>query len=172
VNVFPAICDKHTERGRSVMSKLFIINGPNLNLLGEREPGVYGAATLDDIIHACIAHGEKIGWEVDSFQSNSEGEIINVIHRSPKRYRGVVINPGAYTHTSIAIRDAIAAVSIPFVEVHLSNIHAREEFRRVSVTAPVCVGQICGFGPASYILGIDALVSVLKARDANPDKDT
>jgi len=144
------------------MPRILIIHGPNLNLLGTRERAVYGDATMETVNSSCISHGKSIGYEVDTFQSNSEGDIIDAIHKAPSGFDGVVINPGAYTHTSVAIRDAIAAVDIPFVEVHLSNIYSREEFRHRSVTAPVCVGQICGFGPASYILGIEALKSVLE----------
>ena len=143
------------------MPRILIIHGPNLNLIGTRERSVYGDADLDTINSECVNHGESIGYEVDTFQSNSEGDIIDAIHKAPSQYDGVVINPGAYTHTSVAVRDAIAAVDIPFVEVHLSNIYSREEFRHTSVTAPVCAGQICGFGPKSYILGIDAICSVI-----------
>ena len=139
------------------MTKILIINGPNLNMLGEREQSVYGDTSLDEINSEAVRHGSSIGLEVDTFQSNSEGDIIDTIHTAGNTYKGVIINPGAYTHTSIAIRDAIASVEIPFVEVHLSNIHSREEFRRFSVTAQVCVGQISGFGPNSYILGLEAL---------------
>ena len=144
------------------MPKILIIHGPNLNMLGTREKSVYGDTSLETINNDCVRHGESRGFGIDTFQSNSEGDIINTIHQAPEQYVGVVINPGAYTHTSVAIRDAIASVDIPFVEVHLSNIHNREEFRHKSVTAPVCVGQICGFGPGSYILGIDGLVQELK----------
>ena len=143
------------------MTKILIINGPNLNMLGEREQSVYGDTTLDKINSAAILHGSSIGLEVDTFQSNSEGDIIDTIHTAVNTYKGVIINPGAYTHTSIAIRDAIASVGIPFVEVHLSNIHSREEFRKFSVTAQVCLGQISGFGPNSYILGLEALKGML-----------
>lgn len=143
------------------MTKILIINGPNLNMLGEREQSVYGDTTLDEINSKAVRHGSSIGMEVDTFQSNSEGDIIDTIHTAGNTYKGVIINPGAYTHTSIAIRDAIASVEIPFVEVHLSNIHSREEFRRSSVTAQVCVGQISGFGPNSYILGLEALKGML-----------
>ena len=146
------------------MPTILIIHGPNLNLLGMRERSIYGDTTMETINSSCISHGKNIGFEVDTFQSNSEGDIIDAIHDAPSKYDGAVINPGAYTHTSVAIRDAIAAVDIPFVEVHLSNIHSREEFRQRSVTAPVCAGQICGFGPASYILGIEALKSVIEKK--------
>ena len=144
------------------MKKALIINGPNLNLLGKREQSVYGDKNFKDIIDAAVAHGESLDLEVDNFQSNSEGDIIDTIHAAEGNYSGVIINPGAFTHSSYAIRDAIAAVDIPFIEVHLSNIQAREEFRRISITAPVCAGQISGFGPHSYILGLYALKELLK----------
>lgn len=139
------------------MKKILVIHGPNLNLLGTRERSVYGDVTLEEINRRAVEYGASLGLVVETIQHNSEGDIIDTIHRAPASYAGVVINPAAYTHTSVAIRDAIAAVDIPFVEVHLSNIHTREEFRHTSMTVPVCVGQICGFGPDSYLLGIDAL---------------
>ena len=139
------------------MEKILIINGPNLNLLGTREQSVYGETSLEEINGLAHEYGVSIGYVVDAVQTNSEGEIIDIIHSAPETYAGVVINAGAYTHTSYAIRDAIAAVNIPFVEVHLSNIYSRDKFRHTSVIAPVCIGQICGFGPESYILGIEAL---------------
>ncbi|HDY86511.1 MAG TPA: type II 3-dehydroquinate dehydratase [bacterium] len=143
------------------MAKILIIHGPNLNLLGKRERSIYGDTTLDEINDEAVRYGSDIGLEVDTFQSNNEGEIIDSIHASQDSYAGVIINPGAFTHMSYAIRDAIAAVEIPFVEVHMSNIHDREEFRKLSVTAPVCVGQISGFGPNSYILGLEALKRII-----------
>ena len=146
------------------MKKVLIINGPNLNLLGKREKSVYGDTNLEDIVNTSVKRGKSLGLEVDTFQSNSEGDIIDTIHAAQGIFEGVVMNPGAFTHSSYAIRDAIAAVDIPFVEVHLSNIHAREEFRRISVTAPVCAGQISGFGPNSYILGIEALKGILEKK--------
>jgi len=143
------------------MAKILIINGPNLNMLGKREQSIYGDTKLDEINSEVVRYGSSTGFEVDTYQSNSEGDIIDTIHSTGDTYDGVIINPGAYTHTSYAIRDAIASVDIPFVEVHLSNIHSREEFRRSSVTASVCVGQISGFGKNSYILGLDALKEIL-----------
>ncbi len=143
------------------MKKLLIVHGPNLNLLGARERDIYGDTSLEEINRRAAKHGASLGFDVDAFQSNSEGAIVDTIHTVRGIYDGVVINPAAYTHTSVAIRDAIAAVDVPFVEVHLSNIHAREEFRRVSLTAPVCAGQICGFGPDSYLAAIDALARLL-----------
>jgi 3-dehydroquinate dehydratase-2 len=142
--------------------KLRIINGPNLNLLGTREPGVYGKLTLADIMKSAQAHGKKAGVEVEWVQLNDEGGVVSSIQECLGKVDGIVLNPAAYTHTSVAIRDALQAVAIPCVEVHLSNIHAREGFRHVSMTAAACIGQICGFGPGSYLLGIDALVGYLK----------
>ncbi len=141
--------------------RIAVINGPNLNLLGERETGVYGETDLGSINSAIESAAAQAGASVEFFQSNGEGEIIDYLHRV-RDFDGIVINPGAYTHTSIAIRDAISAVRVPAVEVHLSNIHAREEFRRHSMTAPVCVGQVCGFGPYSYIAGLLAVVDHIK----------
>jgi 3-dehydroquinate dehydratase II len=146
------------------MHRVLVIHGPNLNLLGVREKGVYGERTLDDIDDELIRYGKSVGIEVETVQDNGEGALVDIIHRARGVFDGVVINPAAYTHTSVAIRDAIAAVGIPFVEVHLSNIHAREEFRRTSLTAPVCAGQIAGFGPDSYILGIEAIRRMLGAK--------
>jgi 3-dehydroquinate dehydratase II len=143
------------------MTAVLILNGPNLNLLGSRETSVYGADTYESIMREAVSEGDRLGFSVDCAQSNSEGGLIDIIHSVPGKYAGVVINPGAYTHTSVAIRDAIAAVTVPFVEVHLSNIHAREDFRKTSLTAPVCKGQISGFGKHSYIVGLSALKSIL-----------
>lgn len=136
--------------------KILVINGPNLNLLGTREKDVYGAVTLDEIVSMIKAEAATLDLDVEFIQSNHEGIIIDNIHGAKSRYDVIIINPGAYTHYSIAIRDAIKAVEIPAVEVHLSNIHAREEFRNKSVIAPVCVGQISGFGANSYIMAIKA----------------
>jgi 3-dehydroquinate dehydratase II len=140
--------------------KILVVNGPNLNLLGTREPEIYGDKTLDDVKNLLLAAAEKQGVSLDFFQSNVEGDIINYIHQN-RAADGVVINPAAFTHTSIALRDAIAATGIPAVEVHLSNIHAREDFRKISYIAPVCIGQISGFGIQSYLLGLEALVDFL-----------
>jgi 3-dehydroquinate dehydratase II len=140
------------------MKKLLVLNGPNLNLLGTREKEVYGNETLSDIAKATVEEGMKFGIEIDFLQSNHEGELIDKIHSARSIYDMIIINPGAYTHYSIAIRDAIKSVEIPTIEIHLSNIHAREEFRSKSVIAPVCVGQICGFGSKSYILAVNAAV--------------
>ena len=144
------------------MAKVFVINGPNLNLLGTRETGIYGTQTLDEINRQLTRLAGELGLITDFFQSNHEGEIIDRIQNCVSGYDGILINPGAFTHYSLAVRDAIAAVSLPCVEVHLSNIHAREEFRSKSIIAPVCLGQISGFGAVSYFLGLRALASFLK----------
>lgn len=138
------------------MKKVLIINGPNLNMLGIREKGVYGTETLEEIAKKCMDEASKLDMEIDFVQSNHEGEIIDKIHDARKFYNIIIINPGAYTHYSIAIRDAIKSVEVPAIEVHLSNVHAREEFRSKSVIAPVCVGQISGFGGNSYIAALHA----------------
>lgn len=144
------------------MKKVKIINGPNINLTGLREPAVYGSETLRDINSEIAEKAAEMGFQCDFFQSNSEGELIDEIHSVLLgRYDGCVINAGAYTHYSYAIRDAIAATGKPFVEVHMSNIHGREEFRHTSVIAPVCVGQIAGFGKNSYVLALRALEAIL-----------
>jgi len=142
---------------------LIVINGPNLNMLGTRERDIYGKLTLDEISGMIESYARENNIKVIFFQSNSEGEIVSFIQNN-RRAHGLVINPAAYTHTSVAIRDAIAAVSIPAVEIHLSNINAREEFRKHSFIAPVCIGQISGFGYNSYILGIRAIIEYLESR--------
>ena len=139
---------------------ILFINGPNLNLLGKREPGIYGNLTLDEIEKMVRDKANELKVQVEFKQSNSEGDIVTWIQQAVGKYDSIVLNGGAYTHTSIAIRDAVAAVKIPTIEIHLSNIHAREEFRRHSMIAPVCVGQISGFGAYSYILGLIAAVNV------------
>lgn len=139
------------------MSTILVLNGPNLNLLGTRQPEVYGSTTLAMVEEMCIAHGRAIGFDVACFQSNHEGALVDAIHAAKGQHRGIVLNAGAYTHTSIALMDAIASVELPVVEVHLSNIHAREAFRHKSYIAPVALGQICGFGAQGYIMALDAL---------------
>ena len=143
------------------MTSILVLNGPNLNLLGTRQPEVYGATTLAEIEATCRTTAARLGIEVDFVQSNHEGMLVDAIHAARGTRHGIVLNAGAYTHTSVALRDAIAAVDVPVVELHLSNIHAREPFRHVSHIAPVAVGQICGFGPAGYPLAVEALATYL-----------
>jgi 3-dehydroquinate dehydratase-2 len=145
--------------------KIAVISGPNLNMLGKREPRLYGTITLEEIQRELDEYARGNNAALEFHQSNSEGTIIDFIHRSADS-DGIVINPGAYTHTSIAIRDAISAVGLPAVEVHLSNIHNREEFRSRSYIAPVCIGQITGFGARSYMLGLQAIIEYLNRRNA------
>lgn len=142
--------------------KILIINGPNLNMLGVREPETYGTLTLADIEKELYAYCFEIGVDIETFQSNSEGTIIDTIQQALNNFDGIVINPGGYTHTSVAIRDAIAAINLPCVEVHMSNIFAREEFRHKSLISPVCIGQITGFGKNVYKLGLKALSDYIK----------
>ena len=149
------LCKQGEIRGVK-MKKILIINGPNLNLLGTREPTIYGSETLLDIAKAVEVKSMQLGVETDFVQSNHEGEIVDKIHAARGVYETIIINAGAYTHYSIAIRDAISACEIPTIEIHLSNIHAREEFRHRSVIAAVCKGQICGFGKSSYLLALQA----------------
>ncbi len=146
------------------MTSLLVVNGPNLNLLGQRQPEVYGATTLAEIEENCVAHGKTMGCAVMCFQSNHEGALIDAIHAAKGVHDGIVINAGAYTHTSIAIMDAIFSVEMPVVELHLSNIHAREPFRHKSYLAAAAIGQICGFGPHGYVLALEALKTHLDAQ--------
>ncbi|MFV0515499.1 MAG: type II 3-dehydroquinate dehydratase [Jhaorihella sp.] len=139
------------------MVSVLVLNGPNLNLLGTRQPDVYGDTTLAEIEAACARHADSLGLSVVCEQSNHEGALIEAIHAARGHHAGIVLNAGAFTHTSIALMDAIASVGLPVVEVHLSNIHAREPFRRRSYVAPVALGQICGFGAGGYLLALDAL---------------
>lgn len=145
------------------MLNVLVLHGPNLNLLGTREPDVYGTDTLADIDSQLTTLAEELKIMVSIKQSNSEEMLIEELHSSHKWARGVLFNPGAFTHTSVALRDAIAAIDIPVVEVHLSNIHARESFRRESLLAPVCIGSISGFGTQSYLLGLHALKTHMKS---------
>ena len=141
---------------------LSVLHGPNLNLLGKREPHIYGSVTLEEINHFLVKEAERLGATVVCFQSNHEGVLVDKIQEALGKYQGIIINAGAYTHTSVAIRDAIAAVKIPTVEVHLSNIYQRESFRHHSYIAPIAIGQISGFGPNSYRLGLQALIDYLR----------
>jgi 3-dehydroquinate dehydratase-2 len=143
------------------MIPVLVLHGPNLNLLGEREPGVYGAMSLIEIDKKLTDFGDKLDFEVQSYQSNSEGALIDKLQEARHWAKGVVFNPGGYSHTSVALRDTVAAISIPVVEVHLSNIYARESFRHQSLISPVCRGSIAGFGWRSYLLGLQALAGYL-----------
>lgn len=145
--------------------KIMVINGPNLNMLGIREPGVYGNQSYTDLEAYIENYAEEHGMEATVLQSNSEGEIIDFIHHALGNFDGIVINPGAYTHYSYAIHDALSSVNIPAVEVHISNIHKREEFRHKSVTAPACIGQICGLGFRGYTLALDYLKDTVKSNE-------
>lgn len=144
--------------------KILIINGPNINFLGIREKDIYGTGNYAQLCSGLYKAAEELSIELNIVQSNIEGEIINFIQDSYTKYDGIIINPGAYTHYSIAIYDAIKAVAIPTVEVHISNIHAREEFRRISVTAPACIGQLCGFGVYGYTMALNALNIAVQRR--------
>ncbi|MDD5439215.1 MAG: type II 3-dehydroquinate dehydratase [Candidatus Omnitrophica bacterium] len=145
------------------MHKVLVIHGPNLNLLGEREVSIYGLTTIDDINKTLIGLGAQKGLAIVAFQSNHEGEIVDKIGQAKKdKVEAIIINPAAYTHTSVAIRDAISASGLPVVEVHLSNIYSREEFRHTSLIAPVAKGQIAGFGKTSYILALDAIMEFVR----------
>lgn len=141
---------------------VLVINGPNLNMLGTREPEKYGNVSLSDLEKEIHAYSFELGINIETFQSNSEGEIIDKIQQAIGNFEGILINAGGYTHTSVAIRDAISSVNLPCVEIHMTNIYAREEFRHKSLIAPVCVGQISGFGQNSYKLGLKALSDYLK----------
>lgn len=145
--------------------KILVINGVNMNMLGLRETEKYGTMTLKDLEKELYAFSFELGIDIETFQSNFEGEIVEKIHSSKDNFDGIVINAGAYTHTSVAIRDAITSVDLPAVEVHMTNIYKREEFRHHSYLAPVCVGQISGFGTNSYKLGLKAVVDYLKIND-------
>jgi 3-dehydroquinate dehydratase-2 len=144
--------------------RVLVLHGPNLNLLGKREPAIYGHETLADVDRAIAALATELGATVDCRQSNHEGTLVDWLHEARDAFDGVVMNPGAYTHTSIALRDAISGIERPVIEVHLSNVHAREPFRHVSMTAGACVGAVIGFGSRSYLLGLRGLLDYLNAR--------
>ncbi len=145
---------------------ILVLHGPNLNLLGTREPDTYGVQTLNDINRLLEAEAQKLAVRLSCLQSNHEGVLVDAIHGAMGQQQGILINPGAYTHTSVALRDAIAAVNLPVVEVHLSNVYKREAFRHHSYIAPVAVGQISGFGADSYLLGLQGLVSYLRKNNS------
>jgi 3-dehydroquinate dehydratase-2 len=149
--------------------RILVVHGPNLNLLGTRDPVIYGSTTLAEIDDELRRRAAARGAQVEAVQSNLEGEIVDLVQAARGRFDAIVINPGGYTHTSVAIRDAIEAVALPTIEVHLSNLHAREEFRHTSITAARCVGQISGFGAQSYYLGLDAALALVEgsARHGN-----
>jgi 3-dehydroquinate dehydratase-2 len=142
--------------------RVLVVHGPNLNLLGSREPAIYGSTTLEEINARLSAAAKESAAEVEFFQSNHEGALIDRVQEAPAFFDGILINPGAYTHTSVALRDALAATALPVVEVHLSNVHAREEFRRHSFVSPIASGVICGFGARSYLLGLEGLLGRLR----------
>jgi 3-dehydroquinate dehydratase-2 len=142
--------------------KILVLNGPNLNLLGQREPDVYGGESLDDIIELIKAKAGELDVDIDFFQSNEEGALVTRIQDTTGNYDGMIFNPAAYTHTSVALCDAVKAVDVPCVEVHLSNVHSREEFRHKSLIVAACVGQILGFGANSYILALEGIVEYLR----------
>ena len=143
--------------------RILVLHGPNLNLLGQREPHLYGHETLEQVDARIREHAARRGVEVEIAQSNHEGELIDRLHAAPGRHDGVIFNPGGYSHTSVALRDAIAAIGLPVIEVHLTNVHAREPFRRRSLTAAACRGVISGLGPLGYLLALDALVELAGA---------
>lgn len=146
--------------------RFLVINGPNLNLLGTREPEVYGTKTLDEIMHDLHVEAANLGCEIEAYQSNHEGDLIDRVQSAIRdKFIGIIINPGGYTHTSVSLRDAISGINLPTVEVHLSNIHAREEFRHKSYISPIAIGQISGFGSHGYSLALSALKSHLHGRD-------
>jgi 3-dehydroquinate dehydratase II len=146
------------------MNAILVLHGPNLNLLGIRQPGVYGNVTLGEIDQRLVAHGHTLGLDVRCLQSNHEGALIDALQDARTWAQGVIINPGGYTHTSVALRDAISAIGLPVIEVHISNVYAREEFRHVSMISSVCAGKVVGFGWISYKLALDGLSELLKQR--------
>jgi len=150
--------------GMEALPRVLVLHGPNLNMLGQREPQIYGHTTLADINAMLLSLGRELGVEIETFQSNHEGELVSTIQSARGKYAALLINGGAYTHTSIAILDALLAVDMPIVEVHLSNLYKREDFRHHSYIARAAVGQICGFGAESYLLGLRAAVSIIKRK--------
>ena len=149
--------------------RILLLNGPNLNMLGVREPELYGRESLDDIVAAARTHAETLGLELDARQSNSEGELVTWVQEARTGHDGIIINAGALTHTSVALVDALGLAEKPVVEVHLSNIYARETFRQRSLIAPVCKGQVCGFGAVSYRLGLEAAMTLIQASRPAPE---
>lgn len=147
------------------MRSLLVLNGPNINLLGTRQPEVYGSVTLEMIEKACVARASELGASVHFFQSNHEGALIDAIHDAKGKHDGILLNAGAYTHTSIALMDAVSSVEIPMIELHLSNVHAREDFRHVSYISKVSVGLICGFGGKGYVLAVEAMLDHLDGKE-------
>jgi 3-dehydroquinate dehydratase-2 len=158
----PAKKSRKVRPTKAEVLNILVIHGPNLNLLGSREVSVYGRVTMKQINQDLSREAAQLGIRIHSVQSNHEGKIVDLIGQARAKYQGILINPAAYTHTSVAIRDALLAASLPAVEVHLSNIYKREEFRQHSLTAPACIGQVAGFGKESYLLGLRGLVSSLK----------
>ena len=152
------------------MEKILLLHGPNLNMLGKREPAVYGRQTLDDIVAAARGLASELGVEVASYQSNVEGDLVTKIQTAASEFDAIVFNPGAYSHTSIALHDAVLAAGRPVVEVHVSNVHKREEFRHHSFLSAVVEGQVVGFGAESYLLGLRAAVSILRSRRPVPPR--
>ena len=152
------------------MEKILLLHGPNLNMLGKREPAVYGRQTLDDVVASARSLASELGVEIASYQSNEEGDMVTRIQAAANEFDAIVFNPGAYTHTSVALRDAVLAAGLPVVEVHLSNVHKREEFRHRSFLAGVVEGQVVGFGAESYLLGLRAVVSILRSRRPVPPR--
>ena len=147
------------------MAGILVLHGPNLNLIGQREPDIYGSMTLAEIDQRVITGGEELSLEVRTFQANGEGALIDALHDAQEWASGVVFNPGGYTHTSVALRDAVAAITLPVIEVHISNVYAREEFRHQSLISPVCAGKITGFGWRSYLLGLQALAWMIEDKN-------
>ncbi len=154
------------------MQPILVLHGPNLNLLGQREPGIYGQVNLAEINQRLVSTGETLGLEVRTFQSNHEGALIDALHEAQDWARGVVFNPAGYTHTSVALRDAVAAIHIPVIEVHLSNVQSRETFRHTSLISAVASGSIVGFGWRSYLLGLYALEGILKDQSLGEQKSS